>query len=53
MRKLIMWNLVSLDGYFEGEKNWTYLGTNGCGVRSSSDSLSISCSRPTSLCSAA
>ena len=22
MSKLIMWNLISLDGYFEGEKNW-------------------------------
>ena len=22
MRKLIMWNLVTLDGYFEGEKPW-------------------------------
>jgi dihydrofolate reductase len=22
MRKLIMWNIVTLDGYFEGEKNW-------------------------------
>lgn len=22
MRKLIMWNLISLDGYFEGEKAW-------------------------------
>ena len=22
MRKLIMWNLITLDGYFEGEKNW-------------------------------
>jgi len=22
MGKLIMWNVVSLDGYFEGEKNW-------------------------------
>lgn len=22
MRKLIMWNVVSLDGYFEGEKPW-------------------------------
>lgn len=22
MRRLIMWNLVSLDGYFEGETNW-------------------------------
>lgn len=22
MRKLIMWNLISLDGYFEGEKKW-------------------------------
>lgn len=22
MRKLIMWNLVTLDGYFEGEKAW-------------------------------
>ncbi len=22
MRKLIMWNVVTLDGYFEGEKNW-------------------------------
>jgi dihydrofolate reductase len=22
MRKLIMWNLVTLDGYFEGEKEW-------------------------------
>lgn len=22
MRKLIMWNVVSLDGYFEGEKKW-------------------------------
>jgi len=22
MRKLIMWNLVSLDGYFEGAKSW-------------------------------
>ena len=22
MRKLIMWNMITLDGYFEGEKNW-------------------------------
>ncbi len=22
MRKLIMWNVITLDGYFEGEKNW-------------------------------
>ena len=22
MRKLIMWNIISLDGYFEGNKNW-------------------------------
>lgn len=22
MRKLIMWNLITLDGYFEGAKNW-------------------------------
>lgn len=22
MRKLIMWNLMSLDGYFQGEQNW-------------------------------
>ncbi len=22
MRKLIMWNVVTLDGYFEGVKNW-------------------------------
>ena len=22
MRKLIMWNAITLDGYFEGEKNW-------------------------------
>ena len=22
MRKLIMWNITTLDGYFEGEKNW-------------------------------
>lgn len=22
MRKLIMWNIVTLDGYFEGEQNW-------------------------------
>lgn len=22
MRKLIMWNILTLDGYFEGEKNW-------------------------------
>ncbi len=22
MRKLIMWNLITLDGYFEGENNW-------------------------------
>ena len=22
MRRLIMWNLISLDGLFEGEKNW-------------------------------
>ena len=22
MRKLIMWNLITLDGYFEGTKNW-------------------------------
>ena len=22
MRQLIMWNLITLDGYFEGEKNW-------------------------------
>lgn len=22
MRKLIMWNLITLDGYFEGKKNW-------------------------------
>ena len=22
MRKLIMWNMVTLDGYFEGAKSW-------------------------------
>src|SRR5688572_29526951 len=22
MRKLIMWNVITLDGYFEGVKNW-------------------------------
>ena len=22
MRKLIMWNVITLDGYFEGERNW-------------------------------
>jgi dihydrofolate reductase len=22
VRKLIMWNLITLDGYFEGDKNW-------------------------------
>jgi dihydrofolate reductase len=22
MRKLIMWNIISLDGYFEGNQNW-------------------------------
>ena len=22
MAKLIMWNVITLDGYFEGEKNW-------------------------------
>lgn len=22
MRKLIMWNLITLDGYFEGDQNW-------------------------------
>jgi dihydrofolate reductase len=22
MRKLIMWNVITLDGYFEGDKNW-------------------------------
>ena len=22
MRKLIMWNLITVDGYFEGEQNW-------------------------------
>jgi dihydrofolate reductase len=22
MRNLIMWNIITLDGYFEGEKNW-------------------------------
>jgi dihydrofolate reductase len=22
MRKLIMWDIITLDGYFEGEKNW-------------------------------
>ena len=22
MRKLIMWNVMTLDGYFEGNKNW-------------------------------
>ena len=22
MRKLIMWNVITLDGYFEGNKNW-------------------------------
>lgn len=22
MRKLIMWNIITLDGYFEGNKNW-------------------------------
>lgn len=22
MRKLIMWNIITLNGYFEGEKNW-------------------------------
>ena len=22
MRKLIMWNVITLDGYFEGNQNW-------------------------------
>jgi hypothetical protein len=22
MSKLIMWNVITLDGHFEGEKNW-------------------------------
>lgn len=22
MRKLIMWNIITLDGYFEGTQNW-------------------------------
>ncbi len=22
MRKLIMWNIITLDGYFEGNRNW-------------------------------
>lgn len=22
MRKLIMWNIITLDGYFEGNQNW-------------------------------
>lgn len=22
MRKLIMWNVMTLDGYFEGKENW-------------------------------
>lgn len=28
MKKLIMWNVITLDGYFEGEKNWD-LGFHG------------------------
>ena len=22
MRKLIMWNIITLDGYFQGNQNW-------------------------------
>lgn len=22
MRKLIIWNIITLDGYFEGKQNW-------------------------------
>ncbi len=29
MRKLIMWNLITLDGYFEGNKNWDLSFHNG------------------------
>ena len=39
MRKLIMWNLITLDGYFEGEKNWDLPWHDRSGVTSSSDSL--------------
>lgn len=43
MRKLIMWNLITLDGYFEGVKNWDLpFGTNGFGARNSSNSPSSS-----------
>ena len=24
MRKLIMWNFITLDGYFEGGKKWDF-----------------------------
>ena len=34
MRKLIMWNITTLDGYFEGEKNGIYLFTIQSGDQS-------------------
>jgi dihydrofolate reductase len=32
MKKLIMWNVITLDGYFEGEKSWdlSFHGTAWC-----------------------
>lgn len=24
MKKLIMWNAITIDGYFEGQKNWDF-----------------------------
>jgi hypothetical protein len=28
MRKLFLWNMVTLDGHFEGQKRWDFEGHN-------------------------
>jgi hypothetical protein len=45
MSRLIMWNLVTLDGYFEGAKSWDLDWHESVWGRSSRHSRSCNCVR--------
>lgn len=53
MSKLIMWNMLTVDGFFEGAKVGSWTGTNHSGVMNWSVSRWTSYRLLTCFCSAA
>ena len=46
MGRLIQWNLISLDGYFEGAKSWDVEWFHTPGTRNLSNFLLSNCDQP-------